>query len=107
MEIVLLKQAERELKDFPPEVRIDVQVLFDRLMSGELLSMPISKPLNSIARNLHELRLSYEGGEIRVFYVIRVKDAIYVIHAAQKKKQQLDKKTRELLLQRMKREGIL
>ncbi len=107
MEIVLLRQAERELKDFPAEVRIDVQALFDRLMNGELLSMPISRPLNSIARNLHELRLSYEGGEIRVFYVIRVKDAIYVVHAAQKKKQQLDKRTRELLLQRMKREGIL
>ncbi len=107
MDIVLLKQAERELKDFPTEVLIDVQSLFERLSDGETLSMPISRPLNSIAKGLHELRLSYTAGEVRVFYAIRVKDAIYVLHAAQKKKQELDKKTRELLMQRMKREGIL
>ncbi len=107
MDIVLLKQAERELKHFPTEVLIDVQSLFERLSDGETLSMPISRPLNSVAKGLHELRLSYAAGEVRVFYVIRVQDAIYVLHAAQKKKQELDKKTRELLMQRMKREGIL
>jgi phage-related protein len=107
MEIVVLKQAERELRDFPLKVRIDVQSLFERLADGEILSMPIARPLSSIAKGLGELRLSYKAGEVRVFYVLRVGDAIYVLHAAQKKKQTLDKKTRELLLQRMKREGIL
>lgn len=107
MDIVVLKQAERELKDFPLEVRIDVQSLFERLLEGETLSMPISRPLGSIAKGLHELRLSYKAGEARVFYAIKVGDAIYVLHAVQKKKQEVDKKTRELLIQRMKREGIL
>lgn len=107
MEIVVLKQAERELRDFPQDVLIDVQSLFERLAAGEILLMPISRPLGSIAKGLNELRLSYKAGEARVFYVVRVGDAIYVLHAAQKKKQELDKKTRELLITRMKREGIL
>lgn len=107
MQIVLLKQAERELRDFPVDVRTDIQLLLERLLDGVTLSMPISRPLFSIARGLHELRLSYPAGEVRVFYVIRVGDAIFVLHAAQKKKQSLDKRTRDLILQRMRREGIL
>lgn len=101
MQILVLKQAQRELKDLPKDVTEDVFSLFDDLANGKSLGMPISRPLPSIAKGLHELRLSGEGGEFRVFYVIKVGDAIYVLHAAQKKKQELDKKTRELLLNRL------
>lgn len=101
MQILVLKQAQRELRDLPRDVAEDVFSLFDDLASGKSLGMPISRPLPSIAKGLHELRLSGEGGEFRVFYVIKVGDAIYVIHATQKKKQELDKKTRELLLNRL------
>lgn len=97
----MLKPAQRELKDLPREVAEDVFALFDELAQGKSLGMPISRPLPSIAKGLHELRLSGRGGEFRVFYVIRVGDAIYVLHAAQKKKQELDKKVRELLTTRL------
>jgi phage-related protein len=101
MEIVLLKQAKRELKDAPKDVVIDVFALFEELMAGKSLGMPISRPLPSIARGLHELRLSGRSGEYRVFYYIRVGDAIYVVHATAKKTQSLDKKTVELLKTRI------
>lgn len=101
MQILVLKQAQRELRDLPRDVAEDVFSLFDDLAAGKSLGMPISRPLPSIAKGLHELRLSGEGGEYRVFYVIKVGNAIYVLHAAQKKKQELDKKTRELLLNRL------
>lgn len=101
MQIVILRQAQRELKDVPKDVAEDIFALLEDLASGKSLGMPISRPLPSIARGLHELRLSGKGGEFRVFYVIRVGDAIYVIHSAQKKKQELDKRTRELLLLRL------
>ena len=101
MQIVVLRQAQRELKDLPKEVAEDVFALFEELVLGRSLSMPISRPLPSIAKGLHELRLSGRGGEFRVFYVIRVGDAIFVLHATQKKKQELDKRTRELLLTRL------
>lgn len=106
MEVVIVKQARKELEDAPRSVLEDVYALFEDLAAGKHLGLPISRPLPSIAKGLHELRLSYEGGEFRVFYVIRVKDAIYVIHAAQKKKQALDRKTADLLLTRIQRLGL-
>lgn len=71
------------------------------MASGKNLGMPISRPLPSIAKGLHELRLSSQAGEFRVFYVIKVGDAIYIIHAATKKKQALDKKTADLIKKRL------
>lgn len=58
MEIVILKQAEKELKNAPKEILEDIYSLFDDLMQGKILGMPISRPLPSIAKGLHELRLS-------------------------------------------------
>lgn len=101
MEIVVLKQAERELKYAPKDVLIDVFALFDDLASGKKLSMPISRPLPSIGKDLHELRLSGRAGEYRVFYVVRAPHAIYVIYASSKKKQTLDRHTADLLKQRI------
>ncbi|MEZ0392126.1 MAG: type II toxin-antitoxin system RelE/ParE family toxin [Pseudobdellovibrionaceae bacterium] len=79
----------------------DVFALFDDLMAGKLLSMPISRPLPSIAKGLHELRLSGRAGEYRVFYVIKVGSAIYVLHATAKKSQKTDKRTTELIKTRL------
>lgn len=101
MEIVVLRQAEKELKDGPKELMQDIYSLFDELSQGKTLGMPISRPLPSIVRGLHELRLSGKGGEFRVFYFIKIGDAIYIIHAASKKKQAIDKRTIDLLKTRV------
>jgi phage-related protein len=101
MDIFVLKQAEKELKDVPNSVKADIFALIEDLAAGMNLSMPISRPLPSIAKGLHELRLSGKAGEYRVFYVIRVGDAIYIIHVAHKKTQGLDKKTSEILKGRL------
>ncbi|OFZ79152.1 MAG: hypothetical protein A2583_00475 [Bdellovibrionales bacterium RIFOXYD1_FULL_53_11] len=106
MELVVLKQAKRELKDAPKDIIEDVFALFDDLMAGKNLSMPISRPLPSIAKGLHELRLSGRSGEFRVFYVVRIEDAIYVLHATQKKKQELDRRTSDLLRLRIRSIGL-
>ncbi len=74
---------------------------FRKLAQGEKLLMPISRPLSNIAKGLHELRLPYKDGIYRIFYVIKIGDAIYVLHGMKKKNQQIDKKTRELLLSRI------
>ena len=106
LEIVVIKQAQRELKDAPKDILSDVFTLFDDLANGKKLGMPISRPLQSIGKGLHELRLSGRAGEYRVFYVIKVGDAIYIIHAATKKKQAIDRQTTELLKQRMRSLGL-
>lgn len=106
MEIVILNQAKRELRSAPPDVIEDVFALFDDLANGKMLSMPISRPLPSIAKGLHELRLSGKRGEYRVFYIIRVGDAIYVLHATEKKKNEIDRKTADLLKTRIRSLGL-
>lgn len=106
MDLVVLKQAKRELRDAPRNIISDVFSLFEELMAGKKLAMPISRPLPSIAKGLHELRLSGSHGEYRVFYVIKVGDAIYVLHAATKKRQELNQRTADLLKLRMRSIGL-
>lgn len=106
MKIVILTQAERELKKAPRVVIQDAFALFEDLASGKKLGMPISRPLPSIAKGLHELRLSYQDGDYRIFYVIKISDAIYVIHGTKKKTQSMDRKTRELLKHRIRSLGL-
>ncbi len=106
MEVVVLSQAERELKKAPQEVKADIFSLFEDLKAGKRLELPISRPLPSIAKGLHELRLSSRAGEYRVFYVIKVGDAIYVIHATTKKTQKTDRRTIETLQARLRSIGL-
>lgn len=102
MKVVILKQAKKELLSAPRDILVDVFALLSNLEQGKQLSLPISRPLFSIAKGLHELRLSGKNGEYRVYYVIKIGDSIYVLHAAQKKKQELDKRTFDLLRSRLK-----
>jgi phage-related protein len=106
MDLVILKQARRELEDAPRDMIEDVFALFDDLMAGKHLIMPISRPLPSIAKGLHELRLSGRAGEFRVFYVIRVGAAIYVLHATHKKSQKTDRRTIDLIKMRLRSLGL-
>lgn len=101
MNLIVLKQARKELQEAPKDIIQDVFALFEDLMAGKMLSMPISRPLSSIAKGLHELRLSGRSGEYRVFYVIKVGAAIYVLHATGKKSQKTDRRTIELIKSRL------
>lgn len=63
MDIVVLKQAQKELKTAPRDILQDAFSLVADLTAGKNLGMPISRPLPSIANGLHELRLSGKSGE--------------------------------------------
>jgi phage-related protein len=85
LEIIIIPQCERELKEFPAEVIEDFLDAIVKLQNGLLLSLPLSRPLSSIQQALHELRLKDKNGIYRVFYFIKKGDAIYIIHAFKKK----------------------
>jgi len=102
MDIVVLKQAKKELAEAPKEIIADALSLFDELASGKILGMPVSRPLPGIAKGLHELRLKSRAGQFRIFYLIRVGDAIYILHVAHKKSQRTDKQTVEIIRSRLK-----
>jgi phage-related protein len=71
------------------------------LANGKNLIMPLSCSLANIHSGLHELRLKDQNGQYRVFYFIKKNDGIYLLHAFQKKTQELPKKEIELILKRI------
>lgn len=64
--------------------------------------MPLSRNLSGIHLGLHELRLKDRAGQVRIFYFIKRGDAIYLLHAFNKKTQELPRKEIDLVLKRIK-----
>ncbi len=69
---------------FSKEARIETGLLLRRLQTGENLSMPHSKPMPSIGRGCHELRVSDKGSEWRIIYMI-APDAVVIPDVFEKK----------------------
>ena len=101
LEIVILAQCEKELKGLPREVLEDLLDAISKLKLGLNLEMPLSRPLGNIYKSLHELRLKDQKGIYRIFYFIKKGDAIYIIHAYQKKTQEIPKKNIGILKKRL------
>lgn len=59
------------------------------------------KPMPSIGAGVKEIRI-HESGEFRVVFVARFPEAVYVLHAFQKKTQKTPKKDIDLARQRLK-----
>ncbi len=94
--------VEEFLANSSVEIRSDFFDAASLLVSGQNLSMPLSRNLASIYLGLHELRLKDRNGQVRIVYFIKKGDAIYVLHAFKKKTQELPKTEIELILKRIK-----
>ena len=67
----MIKQCEKELKNFPLSAKEDLADALALLDEGINLSMPLSRPMPSIGGGVHELRLKDRSGSYRVVYFIR------------------------------------
>lgn len=83
------------------ETRAEILTLLRRLENGEVLAMPQSRSMSSIAHGLHEIRVRDREGQVRVFYYTKIKDTIYLIHALRKKSRVIPDRDRELILKRI------
>ena len=70
--------------------RIEAGYLLRLLQSGELLSMPWSRPMPSIGSRCHELRIPDDNVTWRIIYRID-DDAILILDVFRKKTQQTPK----------------
>lgn len=93
---------EEFLEECTPELRSDFVDALSMLEEGCTLQMPLSKNLASVWPGLHELRLKDRNGQIRIFYYIKRREGIYILHAIKKKSQQLPKKEIDLVCKRLK-----
>jgi len=85
---------------FSKPARIEAGYLLRRLQQGDLLSMPWSKPMQSIGPRCHELRITDGRIEWRIIYRID-KDALVIVDVFQKKKSQTPKPVIETCKRRL------
>lgn len=80
--LVWLGSSLEDLRAFPPEACRMAGYQLRRVQSG---LMPSDwKPIKSVGQGVYEIRI-HTGLEHRVFYVARVGEAIYVLHAFEKR----------------------
>ena len=68
---------------FSKKARLQAGYCLRMLQQGELLSLPLSRPMPSIGKHCHELRISEENKEWRIIYRID-DDAILILDVFRK-----------------------
>jgi len=87
------------LKDFTQSARREMGFQLDKVQRGLL---PDNwKPMNSVGKGVNEIRVRDSTGAYRVMYVATFPEAVYVLHAFQKKRQTTAKADLELVRARL------
>jgi phage-related protein len=82
------------LREFPEEARHDAGYQLDRVQRGQ--TPDDFKPMSSIGKGVEEIRVWDDAGTYRVIYTARLADAVYVLHAFQKKTQATSKRDTDI-----------
>lgn len=82
------------LRGFPEDARQDAGYQLDKVQHGE--QPDDFKPMPSIGRGVEEIRVRDDSGAYRVIYIAKLADAVYVLHAFQKKTQATAKRDIDL-----------
>lgn len=88
--VLFLGDSLDRLREFPKEARQTAGFQLDRVQHGE--QPDDFKPMPTIGRGVEEIRVRDESGVFRVIYTARLADAVYVLHAFQKKTQATSKR---------------
>ena len=91
-----------DLRDFPEEARRTAGFELRTIQNG--LELRDWKPVASVGSGVREIRI-HVLGEWRIIYVANIRDAIYVLHAFQKKTQKTGQRDIELARKRYKQIG--
>ena len=82
--LVVAPPCRRELAALPENIRGDLADALARLDTGLSLAMPLSRPMPTIGRGVHELRLKDPSGPYRVVYALVRRGLIYILHTFKK-----------------------
>ena len=99
-QIKFLSDSLDKIREFHIDTRKDIGFQLDKVQNGE--QPDDFKPMPSIGKGVEEIRSWDETGTYRVIYLARLVDAVYVLHAFQKKTQQTSKKDIDLAQKRYK-----
>ena len=77
---------------FSADARLEIGMLLRRLQDGERIGLPASRPMPSVGKRVHELRVNDETTTWRLIYRIDA-DAIIVLEVFAKKTNKMSKQT--------------
>ena len=97
--LVFVGDSLKRLREFPEEARHDAGFQLDRVQRGQ--TPDDFKPMPSIGKGVEEIRIWDDSGTYRVIYTARLADAVYVLHAFQKKTQATSKRDTDIARQRL------
>jgi len=83
--VTFLGASLEALRKFPEDARHDAGYQLHKLQTGE--RPDDFKTVSIIGKGVEEIRIWTDEGTFRVLYVARLAEAIYVLHAFQKKTQ--------------------
>lgn len=89
----------KRLREFPEAARQDAGYQLDKVQRGQ--QPDDFKPVPSIGKGVEEIRIWEESGTYRVIYTARMPDAVYVLHAFQKKTQATSRRDIEIARERL------
>ena len=75
----------KEIENADFSVRKQILELLAQLSEGSTLGMPVSRPMPSVYKGAHELRVKDQSGQYRVFYYLNNSESILVFHFFKKK----------------------
>ena len=97
--ILFIGSSRDDLREFPAEVRKALGAELLRVQNGLI---PVDfKPMRDVGKGAYEIRVHLNGAW-RVIYVAKFANAIYVLHAFEKKTQKASQKDLELAKRRYK-----
>lgn len=97
--IFFIGSTRDDLREFPAEVR---KALGDELLRVQNGLMPVDfKPLKDVGKGAYEIRVHLNGAW-RVIYVAKFANAVYVLHAFEKKTRKTSQNDMELAKRRYK-----
>ena len=82
-DIEFLGDSLKRIREFPDDVRREAGYQLGRVQQG--MQPNDFRPMPAVGQGVEEIRIHEESGAFRVFYIAKLRDMIYVLHAFQKK----------------------
>jgi len=99
-QVIFIGSSLDDLRDFPDGARRNAGYQLERVQKG--LDPDDWKQMQAIGQGVREIRVRNTSGAFRVIYVVAFMNAVYVLHAFQKKTQKTSKRDLKLGAERFK-----
>jgi len=95
-------KAKEFVRDLSTPLKKQIGEALRDIQKGLMPTMPLNRPMPSIAKGVYEIRVKDAARKIRVFYMVKIEDFILVFHAFEKKTQKTPRKEIKIAEERSK-----